>query len=231
MTSRRRRKCSNRVTIDCSVFLFDLASSLSECEKCSENPLLSDTVANNDGYPRIPTFGHLCRRPHRTPQPCVRWSPVHSRSRPPHLVRGRRQGRIGRELARQQRPIFSWQRAWRERGTLSVGVVMGPSGGSVRWSRLAEGNVGPGHVSFAWSRRVDGIMIDETSSWYTVRVNLNDLCCYVRLAENSTFCEMCPTARMMAKWAIMCCGTNSVFPEADRFVMYNGSIARSMLTR
>jgi hypothetical protein len=73
-------------------------------------------------------------------------------------------------------------------------------------------------------------MIDETSSWYTVRVDLNDLCCYVRLAENPTFCEMCPTARMMAKWAIMYCGTNSVFPEADRFVMYNGSIACSMLT-
>jgi hypothetical protein len=32
-------------------------------------------------------------------------------------------------------------------------------------------------------------MIDETSSWYTVHVNLNDLCCYVRSPENSRFSD------------------------------------------
>jgi hypothetical protein len=45
-------------------------------------------------------------------------------------------------------PVGPCQRAWAERRSLGVGVVVGQSGGSVRWSRRAEANAGPDDVSF-----------------------------------------------------------------------------------
>jgi hypothetical protein len=58
---------------------------------------------------------------------------------------------------------------------------MGQTGGSVRWSRLAKGNVRPDHV------QLPPFMIDEMSSVDTARVNPNDLCCYVRSADKPRY--------------------------------------------
>ena len=110
------------------------------------------------------------------------------------------------------RPVHPARRVWSEVAGKAASVVNPPvssirpahgngteGGHLVRACRgaravAASGGHGWPRPMWGWTvchlrgqRRVDGIMIDETSSWENVRVNPNVLCCYVRCPENPRF--------------------------------------------